>query len=109
MKLLSAHLHTGVFVSGTGLTEKLDMRQTQKGFKIEELSYSREHRELTIKYKGVTAIVPNSNIACMTPIPEGFKEPVKEVERLKPGPRPKAQVSGPHDHVFAQGPGKTRD
>lgn len=37
--------------------------------------------------------------------------PTTITERQKPGPKPKitAQVSGPTHHVFAEGPGKSRD
>ncbi len=109
-----AHLHSGIFIAGTGLSEKLDVSMRQKGAMIEGLTYDREYKELLIKYKGVVAIVPSSNIACMTPKEEVKAAPATapQAEKQKPGPKPgkvSAQVSGPSLHVFVDGPGKTRD
>lgn len=111
-----AHLHGPLFFANKNWGEKLDVKNTAKG-KI-QLSYDREHKELTVKCDGFTTIVPSSNIVSMTPIPEAMPAQVNQpleaalntavIPPRGPG-RPKAQVSGPHDHVFAQNAGKVRD
>ena len=99
-----AELHTPLFLAGKNWQLKL-YAGDKTGLK---LAYDRVEKELLVSAKGKIAIVPMSNVASMQPAGE-VKAPEMEAVRLKPGPRPKAQVSGPHDHVFAQGPGKTRD
>lgn len=104
------HLHAPLFFAGRNWGEKLDIKNTSKG-KI-ALSYDRDTRELHLECDGKEAFLPSTSV--FSYIPKGVvldATAQSQPERQKPGPKPKitAQVSGPHDHVFAQGPGKTRD
>lgn len=91
------HLHTPLFFAGRNWGEKLDKRQTAKG-KI-EMTYWRENSEVHITCEKHFAIIPISNVVSMTPIPA---EPLVEpVSKAMANAKINAQVSGPHDHVFA--------
>lgn len=119
IELCFAELHTPLFLGGTNWGHKLDAMKNSKG-KI-TLFYDRAEKELIVGAAGRIAIIPTSNVVSMTPIEiaeiDALAEKIKEAQvelgkptiYNKPGPKPKAQVSGPHDHVFAQGPGKVRD
>lgn len=106
-----AHLHTPLFLKSINWGEKLKNGHNQKGDL--KLAYDREHGELLVSCGTHIAIIPSSNVASMTPKAEAktAQAPAPQVEKAKPGPKPKitAQVSGPTHHVFAEGPGKSRD
>ncbi len=113
-----AELHNPLFLAGTNLQLKLEPAK-RTGLKLE---YDRAEKELLVTYNGKTAIVPTTNVSSMTPAtkPVVIAVPSQQAaanmsdpERDKivaaqqaagKQPRVTAQVSGPHDHVFA-GPG----
>jgi hypothetical protein len=104
-----AELHTPLFLGGTNWGVKLYTHQA-KGHLV--LTYDREEKELLIRHKNDISIIPTSNVVSMSPEPEGIEvEKKPEVIKRPPGRPPvnSAQVSGPTHHVFADGPGKTRD
>lgn len=109
ISLCFAELHNALFLNGTNLNLKLDIKNRPEL----SLTYDREEKELLVVYKGVLAIVPSSNVSSMTPIDPS----ILGVSLSSPQPKPvipfkgkgKAQVSTPHDHVFATNPGKTKD
>lgn len=112
VELSFAELHTSLFLGGTNWGLKLYKKQP-KGELL--LAYDRQAKELLIKHKKDIAIVPSSNVASMTPMPESLEEVNEEhgkapnplvPAKAKPGPKPNlsAQVGSPSDHVF-QGPG----
>jgi len=121
VELLFHELHNPLFLGEKNWGQKLYRKQAKGHLGLE---YDRDEKELLVTHKDSkgtmhTAIVPTANVSSMTPMPEG-KHPLElpaeagvntNGPKGKPGPKPKitAQVSGPHDHVFHQGPGKTRD
>ena len=112
VELEFAHLHTPLFLKGTNWGEKLKTGHNLKGDLV--LAYDREHGELLVSCGTHIAIIPSSNVSSMTPKAEtkAAPAPAPQVEKQKPGPKPgkiTAQVSGPTHHVFAEGPGKSRD
>jgi hypothetical protein len=130
INLSFAELHNPLFLAGTNWGQKLVPNMGAKG-KL-ELVYDRTEKELLVKTKGKVAIVPCASVASMTPVDihkdiSMDKEVAQTMDVVaspvippmlakgKPGPKPKvnpvnAQVSGPHDHVFAgQGVGKVND
>ena len=109
VELEFAHLHTPLFLKATNWGEKLKSGHNQKGNLV--LAYDRDHGELLVSCGSHIAIIPSSNVASMTPKAESKTAQAPVVDKAKPGPKPKitAQVSGPTHHVFAEGPGKSRD
>lgn len=120
LELSFAELHNPLFLGGTNWGLKLQPNMGSKG-KL-ELAYDRVEKELLIKANGKIAIIPTSNVASMTPMPDSLEHKLAHVDEMpinptvnpakgKPGPKPKlnAQAATPHDHVFAQAPGKTHD
>lgn len=98
------HLHAPLFFANRNWGEKLDTRNTAKG-RI-EMVYDRDLAEVLIKCEKHVSIIPISNVVSMTPF---TTDPLPEPVATK-GPNAKitAQVSGPHDHVFAgAGAGQT--
>lgn len=53
--------------------------------------------------------IPISNVVSYEFLAGEAPKVEAEIPRLKPGPKPKAQVGGPTHHVFDNGPGKARD
>lgn len=115
-----AHLHGPLFFAKRNWGEKLDIQNTSKG-RI-TMTYDREAKELHLECEGKESYLPSTSIFSYEPIPASLDAMVEHLStpsanplvnppKGKPGPKPKvtAQVSGPHDHVFAQSPGKTRD
>lgn len=116
INLSFVHLHSPLFFAGRNWGEKLDIKDTRKG--QVKISYDRNEKEVILECEGKTTIIPTSNVVSMVPVsdpPLDRKVMIEDQQpKAKPGPKPKfnanaAQVSGPHDHVFAAGPGKTRD
>lgn len=105
------HLHAPLFFARKNWKEKIDTR-TDKGPQGEviRLEYDTDDKELKVNCGDHVAFIPSSNVVSYSPTKELEKVPVVKTTSGK-GANPKitAQVSGPHDHVFAQGPGKTRD
>lgn len=114
-----AEFHIPIFLGGINWGQKLFKKQS-KG--VLKLTYDRAEKEVIIEHGKFVVIVPTaSNVAVMAPasaVEEVKKEPAPVIEPqavIKRGPgrpaitQPNAQVSTPHSHVFAQGPGKTND
>lgn len=99
IKLEFVELHGPLFLAGKNHGLKLFNKPGV------DLSYSREEKELYVTYNEKTAIVPSSNISSMTALTQ---EKVQEKAQPTKGVT-KAQASTPQDHVFSNGPGKTRD
>src|ERR1700679_2938200 len=100
-KIYFAELQTTLFLAGKNHGVKLS---SKSGLHLE---YDEEKRHLFITFNGQEARIPEPNIASMTtPDPDA-----KFVRKAAPAPvnKVRAQVSTPQDHVFADGPGKTRD
>lgn len=98
MEVSFAHLHTPLFFAGRNWGEKLDVRHTAKG-KI-TMTYDKEEKTLHVRCDGLEAYIPSSNLVSYSPL----KNPplkVQEVSHAGAVPGMNAQVSGPHDHVFA--------
>lgn len=98
------HLHAPLFFANKNWGEKIDTRNTHKG-KI-EMVYDRDLSEVLIKCEKHVSIIPISNVVSMTPF---TTEPLPEtVSHASANHKITAQVSGPHDHVFAgAGAGQT--
>lgn len=71
------------------------------------LQYDRQEKELLAYFGGKTAIIPSSNVSSMTPRDPSAKDEVQTP--VGPRGKVKAQISTPQDHVFHEGPGKSRD
>jgi hypothetical protein len=96
-----AKLHSPLFLGGKNHGDKLFRN---KGLSME---YDTETRELTVGYNGKEhhLVAFEGYEPCL-----GVKEANEEVGTLiRRGRPPKAQVTTPQDHVFSNGPGKTRD
>lgn len=109
LDLLSADLHESLFLHGTNLGTKLDPSHRAEL----KLQFDDQRDRLHVWYKGKFKLI--KNWATIEPLkPEEFAaEPKRQVKLKKPqtspdaNPNIKAQVSTPHDHVFAEGPGFT--
>lgn len=100
------HLHTPLFFAGRNWGEKLDIKNTQKG-KI-KMFYDRREKELLIQCDGHASYIPSSNMVSYTPVGETHTKAVQPTTNVSANPQINAQVSGPHDHVFAgMGAGQT--
>lgn len=118
MKLSFAELHNPAFLAGTNLGMKLEIRNTTKGpvqldYIWKEVDQGKGQFFLRIMHKNRKLLVPESNIIGMEEIEEFVNQvevtPVVATPTRARG-KVTAQVSGPHDHVFAgQGAGKTND
>jgi hypothetical protein len=114
IQLSFAELHNGLFLAGTNHGTKLQITKNNV-----QLVYDDEAQTLFVKFKNAIAIVPNSNVASMTPINadpfqlyfKPFTEvPVAPITHVNHPIRANidhAQVSTPHDHVFATTAGLT--
>lgn len=98
-KVSFVHLHSPLFFAGRNWGEKIDVKNTAKG-KV-EMSYDRGEKELLIRCDGHTSYIPSSNIVSYTPLGETHTKAVKPTSDASANPNVNAQVSGPHDHVFA--------
>ena len=99
IKIEFAELHNALFMAGVNLQLKLDPKK-REGMVLE---YYREFKELHVKYKDKTAIVPTTNVSAMIPASEvDVQDPA--TAQVTPMGKVTAQVSSPMDHVFA-GPG----
>lgn len=93
--IIWAELHSPIFLAGTNLQPKLDPTK-RVGLKLE---YDEDRKQLYVSYNGKTARVPEPSILSMV---EGtIEERPLAVKPITTGKPVKAQVSGPHDHVFA--------
>ena len=106
VELKFAELHAPLFMAGTNMQLKLDPTK-RIGL---DLKYDPDERMLRVHYKteavDETALVPLSSVLSVIP-GSPKKQPVIVPPMVAPmtaGAPKKAQVSGPHDHVFA-GPG----
>jgi len=125
MELAFVELHGPLFVrtsepgkpvTGINLGVKL-YEKHDKG--CIEMAFVSQSNWVEVKFKGHLAIVPIANVMNMWPKSNqkaALEAPTiqnQHVTEAKPGTvrgrPPKAQVSTPHDHVFAEAPGKVRD
>lgn len=99
IKVRFAELHAPLFHGGKNHGLKLTSKD---GLSLE---YDKKEKELLVTYKNVVAHIPSTSVHSYE------KASAKEEELVFVPPKPviqgkvKAQVSGPHDHVF-QGEGK---
>jgi hypothetical protein len=104
VKVGFATLHGPLFFASKNWGEKLDVRNTAKGRL--EMEYDQDTSTLTVKCEGKETFLPHTSVFSY----EGItKDPrVEPVTHASANPKIQAQVSGPHDHVFAgQGAGQT--
>jgi hypothetical protein len=107
--LAFAELHTPLFLSNINFGIKLYNKQAKGEL---DLVYDRDEKELLVTCKGVLAIVPTPNVVSMTPKTKKIEmelAPAMANQHKTEKVPLNAQVSTPQDHVFAKGPGKTRD
>lgn len=112
LPLSFVELHAPLFMGeGTGKNWGVKLYKKQaKGDLL--LTYDREHGEVLVKHGNAIAIIPLPNVISMWPESEAVQENPASLVQHKPVGRPpkNAQVSTPHDHVFAgNGAGKTRE
>ena len=110
MELEFVELQTPLFLGGKNFGLKL----SKEKFSGLDLFYDQENREVWVTFNTKAAIVPVSNVASMTPrqmvvVDGGKTEGPPPLAPVPPPGKIKAQVSTPTSHVFADGPGKTRD
>lgn len=100
-KVEFAELQTPLFLAGKNHGLKLF---NTSGTALE---YDEEKRQLFVHFAGKVSRIPEPNIASFIEA-TGNKKEEAQAHRPPQG-RVKAQVSTPQDHVFSDGPGKTRD
>lgn len=104
------HLHSPLFFARKNWKEKVDVR-TDKGpqGEVMEMEYCRTDKELKVTCGAHESFIPSSNIVSYSPLKTVEKVPaVKPTSGKSANLKINAQVSGPHDHVFAgQGAGQT--
>lgn len=109
VKVVFTHLHAPLFFAKKNWKEKIDARTDKgpQGAKI-EMEYDRDEKELCLRCDVDEIFIPSSNM--ISYVPEGKAAAVvKPTSNASSNPKIQAQVSGPHDHVFAgQGAGKTK-
>ena len=99
----SVQFHGTLFFAKKNFKEKLDVRSDKgpDGTPI-TLEYDRTEKELAIRCGKHKGFIPYSNIVIYYPI-----ESIENIPQVQPTtgasavPGMNAQVSGPHDHVFA--------
>lgn len=105
-----AQFHTPVFFNSKNWGLKIEPFHRSMLGKIRVFH---DGQEIVLKAGDKEQKIPMSNVAAYEfhVMAKAVEVPIPQVERAKPGPKPKisAQVSGPTHHVFAEGPGKTRD
>lgn len=97
------HLHGPLFFAGKNFKDRIDVRhdKTPDGKPL-SMEYDRTEKELVIRGGNYESFIPSSNIVSYTPLTAVEKVPyVKPTSDASANPNIKAQVSGPHDHVFA--------
>lgn len=110
IKVKFAELHAPLFLNGKNHGLKLF---SKNGIILE---YDKEEKELLVNYRGSIAHLPSTSVHSYEPDSMTLSEAAMTELSQSSGPsiaptkKVKAQVSGPHDHVFAgQGAGKARD
>lgn len=104
VKVGFATLHGPLFFAGRNWGEKLDVRNTAKG-KF-EMEYDTDGSTLTVRCEGKETFLPHTSVFSY----EGTttEKRIEPVSHASANPKIQAQVSGPHDHVFAgKGAGQT--
>lgn len=97
------HFHGPVFFARKNFKEKIDVR-SDKGPDGSALSmrYDRDEKEMILRCGDHEAFVPSSNIVSFVPLHAAKKIPlIQPTSNVSANPSINAQVSGPHDHVFA--------
>jgi len=97
------HFHGPLFFAGKNFKEKIDVRsdKTPDGKPL-SMEYDRTEKELVIRGGKFESFIPSSNIVSYSAL-----EAIKKIPQVQPttnvsaNPSISAQVSGPHDHVFA--------
>ncbi len=107
------HFNNVVFFAKKNFKEKIDAR-IDKGpqggaIKISVLEIDGEPKKATIEGEGHYLNLPITSIFSYTPRVEANKHPIiSPTSNVSANPKITAQVSGPHDHVFAgMGAGQT--
>lgn len=98
-----AHLHGPLFFARKNFKEKIDVRSDKgpDGTPI-TMEYDRTEKELVIRCGNHEAFIPSSNIVSYAGLDSVKKIPqVQTTTNVSANPNLNAQVSGPHDHVFA--------
>ena len=104
------HFHGPLFFARKNWKEKIDSRvdKSPEGYPI-HMEYDRAEKELRISCDKYESFIPSSNIVSYSPLKAIAKVPVVQpTSGASANPKITAQVSGPHDHVFAgKGQGQT--
>lgn len=104
------HLHAPLFFAGKNFKEKIDIRSDKSpDGKLLSFEYDRDEKELTVRCGKHEQIIPNTNIRGIERLQVTNSIPqIPTTSGASANPSIQAQVSGPHDHVFAgQGAGQT--
>jgi len=97
------HLHGPLFFAGKNFKDRIDIRadKTPDGQPL-SMEYDRTEKELVIRGGKYESFIPSSNIVSYSPIESVKKIPqAQTTTNVSANPSINAQVSGPHDHVFA--------
>lgn len=99
-----AELHAPLFHAGKNHGLKLHAKPGLK------LWYDRTEKELMVEWENRTSYLPSTSVHSYELMDDSVI-PVEEPKlRVPPTKKIKAQVSGPHDHVFrGEGHGRTKD
>lgn len=106
--------HNPIFINGVNLGQKIDITKRTNLY----IQHDEKKDKYLIWVNGGLAILPPSSVNSSIPIDikdTGYKHPTFEVEIQKPveaaqfNGKIQAQISHPHDHVFAQQPGLTNN
>ncbi len=104
------HLHAPLFFARKNFKEKVDVRTDKSpDGKLLTMEYDRTEKELVVRCGDYEQFIPVTNIRGYEAIATTKKIPaIQPTSNVGANPKITAQVSGPHDHVFAgQGAGQT--
>jgi len=97
------HLHGPLFFAGKNFKDRIDVRsdKTPDGQAL-SMEYDRNEKELVIRGGKYESFIPSSNIVSYAALSMVKKIPqAQTTSNVTANPSLNAQVSGPHDHVFA--------
>lgn len=96
------HLHGPLFFARKNFKEKIDATDKGPDGTALTMEYDRTEKELVIRCGKHEAFIPSSNIVSYSAL-ESFKKipHVQPTSGASANTKISAQVSGPHDHVFA--------
>jgi hypothetical protein len=94
-------MHGVLFFGGKNFKEKIDVRTDKaRGGGSLDITYDRDTKELTIRGEGCVMHLPSTSVFGYTPI-DSLAPKVTPFSGVGANTKLNAQVSGPHDHVFA--------